>query len=105
MGLVSLKVFGSQISTYEASMMGTQQVNPQNMSGQSFNHGHAAPLSNELVPRNMKMQNVDIDSFDPILKEKVLHYEYEKQRAVEEEDYEQAKYYKQIVDKMKVLGN
>jgi len=39
------------------------------------------------------------------LKEKINHFEYEKHRAVDEEDFDQAKYFKQVIDKMKVLGN
>ena len=64
-----------------------------------------AGIGSELIPRNMKMQSVEMDSLDPILREKIYVYEDAKRQAVQIEDFDQAKHVKMIVDKLKVLGN
>jgi len=94
-GLVSLQVFGSLFSSYEAALLGQTVAFDDNQND----------LSQDMIPRNMKIEYGPIDNLDPVLREKILLIEDEKRRAVEVEDYEKAKQMKMLVDKLKVLAN
>ena len=53
----------------------------------------------------MRMTSVDTAIFDPALQDRINRLTQEKLNAVAVEDFDMAKHYKQIVDKLKVLGN
>lgn len=67
--------------------------------------GNALPMGNDFIPRNMKVQSIDTNRFDPMIREKIQRINAQKHAAVEDEDFDQAKYYKAIIDKLKVVGN
>ena len=62
-------------------------------------------LSGSLVPRNMRIASIDRTKLDPVIQEKVDRLNQAKLEAVEIEDFDQAKFFKHIVDKLLIIGN
>lgn len=99
MGLISLSCFGQPLGNYEAHALhksGGQEIN---LAGQ-FAQGEQ-----QMIPRNMKIQSIRTDGFDPVLKEKVDILQQQKEEALEVEDYDQCKFLKSIIDKLMIVGN
>ena len=67
--------------------------------------GNPAQIGADLIPRNMRIQSIDTSQFDPFIQDKISHLNNQKLDAVDAEDFDQAKYLKQLVDKLKVMGN
>ena len=65
----------------------------------------SAALATDLVPRNMRIQSISAQRFDPMLRDKIEKLNLQKSQAVEAEDFDQAKYFKGLVDKLMVMGN
>lgn len=65
----------------------------------------SAAMGTELIPRNMRIQSISAQKFDPLLRDKIEKLNLQKSQAVEAEDFDQAKYYKGLVDKLMVMGN
>jgi protein-arginine kinase activator protein McsA len=57
------------------------------------------------VPRNLKLSGVNEDELDASIQEKIKVLNEAKARAVEEEDFDKAKYLKDAVDKLKLAGS
>jgi CMP-2-keto-3-deoxyoctulosonic acid synthetase len=57
------------------------------------------------VPRNLKLKNLQYDSLDPKILERIETLEQLKREALEEEDFDQCKQLKQVIDKLKIVGN
>jgi hypothetical protein len=53
----------------------------------------------------MKIATVSIDQLDPMIQDKIYQLQMAKQASVEAEDFDQAKFYKTICDKLLVLGS
>ena len=67
-GLVSLKVFGSQMGAYESSLLSGVPIKNQ----QPYSLDNSIKLGPEFVPRNLKMQTVDIQNFDKMIYDKIM---------------------------------
>ena len=61
--------------------------------------------SNDLIPRNMRIQSISKQKFDPILRDRIDQLNSQKLQAVEEEDFDAAKHYKGLIDKFMIMGN
>jgi len=129
-GLVTLRAEGSILGTYEANVLraGAQLVDASG-GGPGFPQDHQdsadmmqlaqsiGPVSNydgnsgsvvlatDLIPRNMSIKSINTQRFEPMLREKIEKLNLQKSQAVEAEDFDQAKYYKSVVDKLMVMGN
>ena len=99
-GVVSLTCTGSYIGDYEMSAV--QQRVPEGGSGISGSMG-ANP--GQLMPRNLKIAGVNEEELDQTLLEKIRVLSEAKQRAVDEEDFDRAKYLKDAIDKLKLAGS
>jgi hypothetical protein len=53
----------------------------------------------------MKMTSVETNQFDPEIQQKIIRFNNDKLQAVAVEDFDGAKHFKTIIDKLKVLGN
>jgi hypothetical protein len=53
----------------------------------------------------MKMTSVETNQFDPEIQQKIIRFNNDKLQAVDVEDFDGAKHFKTIIDKLKVLGN
>ena len=65
----------------------------------------AMVANNDLIPRNMRIQSINQQNFDPVLRDRIDQLNNLKNQAVESEDYDGAKHYKGIVDKLMIMGN
>ena len=62
-------------------------------------------LDGSLIPRNMKIASVNTSQLDAHIKEKVERLNLAKMAAVEAEDFDQAKHYKVLTDKLLIMGS
>ena len=53
----------------------------------------------------MRIQSISTNDFDSVIQDKINSLQMEKQEALEVEDFDQCKYIKQIIDKLKIVGN
>jgi hypothetical protein len=60
---------------------------------------------NSIVPRNLKLKTVDTTKMDQFIIEKIEILEKIKRTALSQEDYDQCKLLKSIIDKLKIVGN
>jgi len=56
-------------------------------------------------PRNLRIQSVKEDDLEPELREKLAILQRKKQEAVETEDFDAAIEFKDITDKLKLIGS
>jgi centrosomal protein CEP104 len=96
-GLVSLTCTGSYIGDYEMSAV--QQRVGSDMPSQVSNN----PA--QLMPRNLKIAGVNEEELDASVQEKIRVLSEAKIKAVDEEDFDKAKYLKDAIDKLKLAGS
>ena len=58
-----------------------------------------------LMPRNLKVSNSGADNLDPLIQDKIKALESKKQLAVDEENFDQAKKFKEVIDKLLMTGS
>lgn len=75
--------------------MATKIINDQPITG------HNASV----IPRNFKLNTVEIRKMDKFILDKIEILEKIKKQALNEEDYDQCKILKSVIDKLKILGN
>lgn len=54
--------------------------------------------------RNMKIDPIPTNKLDPMIQDKVLTLEWQKEDAIVNEDFDEAKRLKNIIDKVKIIG-
>ena len=98
---MSLTCTGSYIGDYEMSAV-QQRVGVQGDIGGGVPH-----ISNpaQLMPRNLKIAGVNEDELDQSVQEKIRVLSEAKVKAVDEEDFDKAKYLKDAIDKLKLAGS
>ena len=98
-GLVSLTCTGSYIGDYEMSAV-QQRVGVQ---GGDMQPQVGNPA--QLMPRNLKIAGVNEEELDASVQEKIRVLSDAKIKAVDEEDFDKAKYLKDAIDKLKLAGS
>jgi hypothetical protein len=58
-----------------------------------------------LRPRNLKLTSANDDDFDPELKQKLMIIMQRKDQAVADEDFDLAMEFKEVCDKLKMIGS
>jgi centrosomal protein CEP104 len=59
----------------------------------------------QLMPRNLKIAGVNEEELDASVQEKIRVLSEAKIKAVDEEDFDKAKYLKDAIDKLKLAGS
>lgn len=95
-GMVQLVCNGAYLGDYEVAML-------QGGGGQSFQGNFQMDAS--LMPRNLKVSNSGADNLDPLIQDKIRALESKKQLAVDEENFDQAKRFKEVIDKLLMTGS
>jgi centrosomal protein CEP104 len=98
-GIVSLTCTGSYIGDYEMSAV-QQRVGVQGGSDMPQVSNPA-----QLMPRNLKIAGVNEEELDASVQEKIRVLSEAKIKAVDEEDFDKAKYLKDAIDKLKLAGS
>jgi len=57
------------------------------------------------MPRNLKIAGVNEEELDATIQDKIRTLSNAKQKAVDEEDFDKAKYLKDAIDKLKLAGS
>lgn len=52
----------------------------------------------------MKIDPIPTNRLDPMIQDKVLTLEWQKEDAIVNEDFDEAKWLKNIIDKVKIIG-
>ena len=96
--IVGLKCNGQPLGIYESSMLqgqgpGVIKTEP------------TADLPSQYIPRNLKMVSMEHKEFDSVILEKIEKLEKEKGEALAQEDFDQCKQIKQVIDRLKIVGN
>ena len=97
-GLVSLTCTGSYIGEYEMSAVQQRVGGVQSDMPQVSNPA-------QLMPRNLKIAGVNEEELDASVQEKIRVLSEAKVKAVDEEDFDKAKYLKDAIDKLKLAGS
>lgn len=98
-GLVSLTCTGSYIGDYEMSAV------QQRAGGDNIGMGGHVANPAQLMPRNLKIAGVNEEELDLSVQEKIRVLSDAKVKAVDEEDFDKAKYLKDAIDKLKLAGS
>ena len=100
--IVSLKCMGQPLGTYENYAMNGQEGT---LATQVIHDEPFKGDGNTIVPRNLKLKNLQHNVLDPHILERIEELEAMKREALGVEDFDQCKQLKQVIDKLKIIGN